>query len=140
MKNEITVLVVEDGTAAGPKASTMLRGAGMQVQVVDSCGQAMNKMLEYMDLIVVDSRVQGCTGKTLEMIKSRITTTRVVVVCPESELSAVRLGGRVRADAYVSLGCGGVEFGLTMQSVYAGSARAVWVGAKTPRRRFFTAA
>ncbi|BBD07404.1 response regulator [Desulfovibrio ferrophilus] len=140
MTKEIQVLVVEDHMAGDLFVSDMLRAQGVCVHVAESCEKAMNKMLEYMDLVVVDSRVEGCTGKALGMIKSRVATTSVIAACPACELESVRLGGRVRADEYIALDTTRDEFQAAVMSVYSRSSRAVVVETSAPRRRFGSAA
>lgn len=103
MKDMMHALVLESETTDGLSISRALAARGMRVDVVDCCAKAMNKMLEYMDLVVVDSRAQGVASLSVETIKTRVATTPVVAVAGERELKSLRCQGRLRADAYVAL-------------------------------------
>lgn len=136
MTREIHVLVVEDCNSGNAKVSEMLSGEGVYVHLADSCENAMNKMLEYMDMIVVDSRVQSCTGKTLQEVKGRVATTPVIAVCPACDLDTVRLGIRAKADAYLALEMGGEGIRSVVLTAHAESVRAN----SSKRGRFMAAA
>ncbi|WP_461209998.1 hypothetical protein [Desulfocurvus sp. DL9XJH121] len=123
MEQEIHVLVLEAERSAGFRISDALKAAGARVHMVDSCARAMNKMLEYMDLVVVDSRAQGQTSQSVECIKRRLATTCVAAVAGEDELRSLRFQGRVRADAYVPLGRDGQALAAALLDILARSPR-----------------
>lgn len=138
MNRTINALVLEGRKAEGLRISDALAAEGVRVHVVDTCDKAMNKMLEYMDLVVVDSRAEGVASRSVDRIKSRVCNTPVVTVGSERELKSIRLQGRARADEYLSLTTGkAVAEGLL--KTFRGSSRCA-VHATKPRRRFSFAA
>jgi len=138
MTRKIQVLVVEDSAANGPKISEMLSGSDWQLHHAESCEQALNKMLEYMDVVIVDSRIQCCTNKTLTQVKSRVATTPVLAACPTREIENVRLGAKVRVDGYLSLDMAADAFNTAVRVAYTQSRRAA--SAVAPKRGFAVAA
>lgn len=138
MNRTINALVLEDRKVNGLRISDALAAEGVRVHIVDTCEKAMNKMLEYMDLVVVDSRAEGVASRSVDTIKGRVCTTPVVAVGSERELGSIRLQGRVRADEYLAL--------ATPQTMADGLLKTLrcssrcTVQATKPKRRFSLAA
>lgn len=138
MSRTINALVLEGRKTEGLRISDALAAQGVRVHIVESCDKAMNKMLEYMDLVVVDSRAEGVASKSVDTIKGRVCTTPVVAVGSERELRSIRLQGRARADQYLPL-TSAESMAASLLQAYEGSRRSI-EAAPRPRRRFGFAA
>lgn len=93
MNNSFSVLVIEDslnnlGTAAN------LRAAGCYVLTAESCTQALDKMPEYVDAIVIDSDTPGlCTRNSLGQLKARAPRTAAVVLAGKNQMNVKQADG-----------------------------------------------
>ncbi|NJB66502.1 DNA-binding NtrC family response regulator [Desulfobaculum xiamenense] len=103
MRNMFSVLVIEDPYSTR-KASNRLRQAGCYVLTASSCTEALDKMPEYVDAVVIDSDTPNlCTRSSLSNLKERAPRTAVVVLAGENKFAMLRnLKG---ADGFLSMPC-----------------------------------
>lgn len=105
MQRKTRVLVVEGPAAQGVRISEVLAYGGYAVDTAATSSQALNKMLEYFDVVVVDARAEGNVIDNVAAIKGRVAGAAVLVAGTEDVLKSIRFLGRLRADGFVTL-CG----------------------------------
>ncbi|UIJ38427.1 hypothetical protein LWC08_02350 [Desulfobaculum bizertense] len=103
MKKQFCVLVIEN-PLGDRKASTQLENAGCYVLTASGCENALDKMPEYVDAVVIDAETpELCTQTALQQLKARAPRTGIVVLAGENMLSLVR--GALRAEEYLTIPC-----------------------------------
>lgn len=76
-----TILVIENENLFGGNASGELRAEGVRVLHASSLDRALNKMVEYMDAVVVDCGTSGtCVRNAVTALKDRCPSIPVLVV------------------------------------------------------------
>ncbi|WP_462326243.1 response regulator [Desulfobaculum sp.] len=101
MQTMFSVLVIEDPYSS-EKASTLLRQAGCYVLTAESCSQALDKMPEYLDAVVIDSTTPNlCTRRSLENLKQRAPRTAVVVLAGQEKVTMLQ--GLKGAEGYLAM-------------------------------------
>lgn len=139
MQTKFQVLVVEGNDSGVNKLSSIVNSDSYAVATAGSCEKALNQMLEYMDVVVIDARVDDCVKETLEAIKTRVRNTAVIVVAPGAEAKRLSMVGTVRADAYLALEHEREFLVSAIREAYESSSRAK-VALKRGQRRLFNRA
>lgn len=76
-----TILVIENAKLFGGEASSRLRAEGHRVLQASNLENALNKMVEYMDAVVVDCGTSGtCVRNTVKALKDRCPSIPVLIV------------------------------------------------------------
>lgn len=123
MQNMFSVLVIED-PYSDQNASNLLREAGCYVLTADSCTQALDKMPEYLDAVVIDSTTPNlCTRRSLEHLKARAPRTAVVVLAGGHKLTMLKTLKGAEAEGFVPMPYQTEDLMETLRSGFLKSAK-----------------
>ena len=103
MSNQTKVLTVERPSLFRRSTSITLRAQGYSVTTASDCESALNKMVEYMDVIVVDVSAETfCPEEAVMNLRRRAPHVPVVVVAEGQRIAHIK--GRTTANFMIPEG------------------------------------
>ena len=102
MSNDTKVLTVERPSLFRKSTSSALRARGYKVSTASDCESALNKMVEYQDVVVVDVSAEAfCPEEAIMNLRRRAPHVPVIVV---AEGQRVHVHGRSAANFMIPEG------------------------------------
>lgn len=123
MHTNIRVVVVEDARVQADTLAAQVRRSGFAVDTADCCEKALNKMIEYADVVLIDGRAEECVPSALGSVKGRVSGAGIIIAHHAQTLKSLRFAGDVRADAYVALEDGEDAVAAAVMAVFQKSPR-----------------
>ena len=124
MTRKYTLLIAEDQSILRAGLCALLRAEpGLDVIGETDNGHAALELVEKFapDLVMTDFNLQGGTGTdTIEAIKSRHPTTKILVLTQHTAETSIRKALRAGASGYVLKDASNAELVMAVRSVLAG--------------------